>query len=89
MPKHEWLKNVFSLREHAADFDEEECRAEALRLVDRFERFLRAEHISEINQAFADCLDEIRDHILPIVKDPTLPATNNQAERQIRPSVIH
>ena len=84
-----WLQGVFFLRERAAALDEKAYRAEASELIAWFDEFVAADHVSDINQEFAARLAEMRDHVLPIVEDPTLPATNNHAERQIRPAVIH
>ena len=84
-----WLKGVFFLRERASELTEGEYRAEAAELLTWFNDFVAADHVSEINQDFAERLAEMRDHVLPLVEDPKLPATNNHAERQIRPAVIH
>lgn len=77
------------MRQHAAQLDASSYRREAAALIAWFEEFVKETHSSAPNQRFADRLAEIRDQVLPIVEDPELPATNNLAERQIRPAVIH
>jgi hypothetical protein len=84
-----WLEGVFALRQRAAELDVSSYRREAAAFIIWFDEFVAAGHSSALNQRFADRLDEIRDHVLPIVENPGLPATNDLAERQIRPMVIH
>lgn len=84
-----WLKGVFALRQRAKDLTAAKYSREAAELIDWFDEFAGDSHCSALNQRFAHRLGEIRDHIIPILEDPDLPATNNLAERQIRPAVIH
>jgi transposase len=84
-----WLEGVFALRRAAEELDEAQYRREAAEMIAWFEEFVGETHNSEANQRFADRLGKIRKHVLPIVEDPELPATNNLAERQIRPGVLH
>lgn len=84
-----WLDGIFALRQSACELDALSYEREASELIEWFEEFLEQPQSSPSNQRFAARLGEIRDQVLCIIEDPALPATNNLAERQIRPAVIH
>ncbi len=84
-----WLDGVFALRERVNELAADSYRREAAALIAWFDEFVGEAHCSPSNQRFAHRLAEIREQVVPIIEDPALPATNNLAERQIRPAVIH
>jgi transposase len=84
-----WLEGVFDLRSRSDELTDEDYAREATELIAWLDEFTQADHVSESNSRFASRLHEIRGHIVPIVNDPNLPATNSLGERQIRPAVIH
>lgn len=84
-----WIEGVFDLRRRADGLSQKAYQQEAQEMVEWLDEFSSQTHDSEKNQRFATRLQEIRHHIVPILEDPALPATNNLAEQQIRPAVIH
>ena len=58
-------------------------------LVECFDELVESNDPNALNQAFVERLAKARDHIVPILEQPELPATNNLGERQIRPIVVH
>lgn len=84
-----WIEGVFSLKKRADELCEEAYVHEAAELVAWFDEFVQDESSIEPYQRFLQRLAELRDQIVPILEQPQLPATNNLAERQIRPMVVH
>ena len=84
-----WLEGVFDLRARADELTEQEYAQEAGELAHWLDEYVKAEHESDSNTRFTQRLGEIRKQIVPIVENPQMPATNNLAERQIRPAVVH
>lgn len=84
-----WLDGVFALRQRAHELDASTYRREAEAFIVWLDEFVGEAHCSPANQRFAQRLAEIRAQVVPIIENPLLPATNNLAERQIRPAVIH
>jgi transposase len=84
-----WIEGVFDLRHRADELTAEQYAKEAGELVDWLDEFSQADHASAVNAKFAARLREIRHQIVPYVLDPTLPATNNCGERQVRPLVAN
>lgn len=84
-----WLDGLFALRQSADELDPLTYHREASALIEWLEEFVQEPQSSPANQRFFARLAEIRDQVVPILQNPALPATNNLAERQIRPAVIH
>lgn len=84
-----WVRQVFDLKRRAPKLSPEAYAQEAKELVEWFDWFVgERTYSNERNAAFAKRLAQMRKQIVPIVEQPELPATNNLAERQIRPAVI-
>lgn len=84
-----WLDGVFSLKSRIEELSEEAYAREAKELVECFDELVESNDPNALNQAFVERLAKARDHIVPILEQPELPATNNLGERQIRPIVVH
>lgn len=84
-----WLEGVFCLKKRAQDLNKQAYAEEAEELIQWFDQWIQDPVDSATQQSLLDRLVQLRDQIFPILEDPDLPATNNQAERQIRPIVIH
>jgi len=86
----DWLKEVFALKKEASALSADEYHPKAQKLIEWFEWFTKERSYSnELNAVFARKLLIAEDQILPILKEQNLPATNNCAERQIRPAVVN
>jgi transposase len=84
-----WLDGVFSLKSRVGELSEEAYSREATELVEYLDEVVQWSDPNERNQAFVKRLAKAREHIVPILEHPELPATNNLGERQIRPIVVY
>lgn len=84
-----WLDGVFSLKSRVGELSKETYLREATELVEYLDEFVGWSDPNELNQAFVERLAKAREHIVPILEHPELPATNNLGERQVRPIVVH
>lgn len=84
-----WLQGVFWLKKRGDELSETAYAQEASALVEWLDEFVQDGDSNERNQRFLERLAQLREQIVPIVEQVELPATNNLAERQIRPIVVH
>ena len=84
-----WLDGVFLLKSRWGELSEQAYAREATELVEYFDELVQWHDPDKRNQAFVERLAQAREHLVPILEHPELPATNNLAERQIRPGVVH
>ena len=59
------------------------------RLAEHFQQLLHTPCSDAFEQAVRERLRKQQDHLLTFLNYPDVPATNNLAERQLRPAVIH
>lgn len=84
-----WIDGIFDLRANRASMSGQEYLDEAVEFTDWLDEFIAADHVSEINAGFAERMSAAREHLVPILLNTDLPATNAQAEQQVRPAVVH
>ena len=84
-----WIDGAFHLRASRDSMSGQEYLDEVLEFTDWLDEFITMDHVSEINASFAERMSAAREHLVPIILDADLPATNNLGERQMRPAVIH
>jgi transposase len=87
-----WIDGVFELKKkHRAEkLTPAQYHEQAQEMIVWLDEFLKpSEHSCVVYQNFAERMKKIREHIVPILENPDLPATNNLSERQIRPAVVH
>lgn len=83
-----WVTAVWTLRHDSSAMSSTRYRKEARELVAWFDWFLSSEELDPALAKTQKGLAKVRNQIVPYVMDADLPATNNLAERQIRPAVI-
>lgn len=84
----DWLERVFALRHEARELEPSAYAARAEALVEDYDWFVSRNYSNPRNAALATRLAACREQILPIVRDPSLPAINDRGEQQTRPGVI-
>lgn len=83
-----WVTAVWTLRHDSSGMTPTDYRTEAQELVAWFDWFVSTGELDPELTKLQKRLAKARDQIVPYVEDSALPATNNLAERQIRPGVI-
>ena len=86
-----WFEDALRFKGKARQLSAEEYARRAVELEDWWDytlEYVRAADDNERNLGFRNRMAAAEDQILPIVREPGLPAANNRAEQQIRPAVI-
>lgn len=83
-----WVTAVWALRHESTGMRPERYQKNARELIEWFDWFTSDEELDPKLGDLQKRLAKLRDQIIPYVEDPALPATNNLAERQVRPAVI-
>jgi transposase len=85
----EWLGRVIELVGRRAKIEPAEWKAKSSELQNEFEQvFLGCKPTNEANRSMIERVVTWQDAILRCLRDERVPATNNHAERQIRPAVV-
>jgi len=85
----EWLGRVIELVGRRAKMKPEEWQAKSSELQKEFEQvFLACKPTNEANRSMIERIVKWQDAILRCLRDERVPATNNHAERQVRPGVL-
>lgn len=82
------LRDAIKLRDKEKKFSEKEYQAEAWKLERRLDRLLARKTKSDHNRRLANRMRRYRHEWLPFLYHEEVDATNNLAERQIRPFVL-
>jgi transposase len=83
-----WISAVWAIRHQSSELSSTGYLKEARELVDWFDWFTSTKDLDPELANVQKGLAKARHQIIPYVMDPNLPATNNLAERQVRPAVI-
>lgn len=85
----EWLARVIELVGRRAKMQPDEWQAKSGELQHEFEQvFLGCKPTNEANRSMIERIVKWQDAILRCLRDERVPATNNHAERQVRPAVV-
>ena len=85
----EWLGRVIELVGRRAKMEPDKWQANSSELQKEFEQvFLDCKPTNEANRSMIERIVKWQDAILRCLRDERVPATNNHAERQVRPAVV-
>jgi transposase len=83
------LQQALLIKTVWTDIDAKRRQETLERLAQQFQQLLPIPRLDPREQAMRDRLRKQQDHLLTFLHYPDVPATNNLAERQLRPAVIH
>jgi transposase len=85
----DWIDRTIALVGNRDELSRREYRRQAKALEREFkETFVDCQPTNEANRRMVDRLRSCHDAVVRSLRDLRVPATNNHAERQIRPSVV-
>lgn len=83
------LQQALLIKTVWADIETQRRQETLERLAQQFQHLLHSPCLDPFEQAMRERLRKQQDHLLTFLHYPDVPATNNLAERQLRPAVIH
>jgi len=83
-----FFKAAMELKERQPQLDATECAAQRAMLEARANELFETERSDPAQERFRRRIAKQRDHLLAFLDEPAADATNNLAERQLRPAVI-
>ncbi len=83
-----FFKAAMELKERQPRLDATECAAQRAILETRANELFKTERSDPAQERFRRRIAKQRDHLLAFLDEPVADATNNLAERQLRPAVI-
>lgn len=85
----DWLGRVIELVGRRAQMESDDYNEKSSALQQEFEEvFLRCRPTNEANASMIERIVTWQDAVLRCLRDERVPATNNHAERQVRPAVV-